>query len=240
MKGSNHSLRLFTATCRHGGEYFRFVNPDLDGLSLAPYPDFSFIIPLFESSRGSSAERNIFPPAGSYSCSIKRAIRHRKCEFQPDYYGITEHVLLCGSFKSADLKSLCLHSDFSFLPIWPGPSWNQSCTEVDKPKKQTGISRFPLLLWSGVRPAGRLCCFGFQLWWVWLTQGDGPMYLSIRGRQRILIVATQPVQAVMRYSHFAHFLLPPPNPKLLREAVDGPLRSFHHPATQASIYNTEL
>lgn len=31
---------------------------------------------------------------------------------------------------------------------------------------------------------GRLCCLGFQLVWVWLTQEDGPMYGSIRGRHR--------------------------------------------------------
>lgn len=39
------------------------------------------------------------------------------------------------------------------------------------------------------------------------------MYHSISGAGRggMLIVATQPLHAVMRYSHFAHFLLPPPS-----------------------------
>lgn len=43
-------------------------------------------------------------------------------------------------------------------------------------------------------------------------------------------MATQPLHAVMRYSHFAHFLHPPLL-KSLRcgDAVDQTGRSFHHP-----------
>lgn len=111
-------------------------------------------------------------------------------------------------------------------------TWHKLKPELHKSReaKKTELVSYVsscVVLWSGVRPAGRLCCFGFQLWRVWLTQGDGPMCLSIRGRQRGCLL--WPLNHYMRYSHFAHFLPPhppPPDPKSLREAVDGPLRSF--------------